>query len=195
MFNYFGMPQKKKSPSKIRKENRKTERKDERKRDRQIEQKTAQSAADREKGYGQGIEKVKNLFNDQSIQGLEPDTRQSLQYEANKGIQRNMQSANRKLLGDQASHGIVGKGGVGYAQQRDLQRLGIDAQAGVQRDLTKLNSDLALKKKAAMFAGGQGEASQTSLDRQMALDELYLNEERKKHKADEKKIYSQFSRL
>jgi hypothetical protein len=93
-----------------------------------------------------------------------------------------MQSANRKLLGDQGQHGIVGKGGVGYAQQRDLQRLGTEAQAGAQRDISKQNADLRLKNIAAIYAGEQGEAAQSQLDNQMALDQLQFAEEKKTKK-------------
>ena len=158
-------------------------------------QKASESAAEREQGYQSGVQKVKDLYADESIVGLDPAKRQAMQYEANKGIQRTMQSANRKLLGDQSSHGILGKGGVGYAQQRDLQRLGVDAQAGVHRDLDKMNADLRMKNVAATFAGGQGEASQAQLDIQLALDELNLNEEKKRQKLLEDQIYRQWNRV
>ena len=118
-----------------------------------------------------------------------------MQYEANKGIQRSTQAANRKLLGDQASHGVVGKGGVGYAQQRDLQKMSTEAQSGVHRDLDKMNADLRLKNIAAIFAGEQGEASQAQLDKQLALDELNLNEEKKRQRAMEDQMNRLFSRL
>lgn len=161
----------------------------------QVAEKTAQSAEDRKKAHAEGRQRVKDLYNDPTIEGLDPAKRQALQYEANKGIQRSMQSANRKLLGDQASHGIVGKGGVGYAQQRDLQKLGTEAQAGVHRDLDKMNADLRLKNIAAIFAGEQGEASQAQLDKQLALDELNLNEEKKRQRLLEDQIYRQFTRV
>lgn len=167
----------------------------EKEKDAQAVEKAAQSAAEREKGYASGIQKVKDLYADESIVGLDPKKRQAMQYEANKGIQRSMQSANRKLLGDQASHGIVGKGGVGYAQQRDLQKLGAEAQSGVHRDLDKLNADLRMKNLAATFAGGQGEAAQAQLDKQLALDELNLSEEKKRQRLLEDQIYRQFTRV
>lgn len=151
----------------------------------QVNEKSAQAAEDRKKAYAEGRERIQGLYNDPSIQGIDPAKRQALQYEANKGIQRSVQANNRKLLGDQAMHGIVGKGGVGYAQQRDLHRLGTEAQAGVHRDLDKLNADLRLKNIAAIFAGEQGEASQAQLDKQMAMDELNLNEEKKRQRAME----------
>ena len=171
-----------------------TEERREKDKDVKASEKAAQSAAEREAGYGKGVQKIKDLYADESIIGLDPAKRQAMQYEANKGIQRSMQSANRKLLGDQASHGIVGKGGVGYAQQRDLQRMGAEAQAGVHRDLDKMNADLRMKNLAATFAGGQGEAAQAQLDKQLALDELNLNDERKRQRLLEDQIYRQFTR-
>lgn len=157
--------------------------------------KAAQSKADRDEGFKSGTQKVKDLYADESIEGLNPKVRQAMQYEANKGIQRSMQSANRKLLGEQGQHGITGKGGVGYAQQRDLQKLGMEAQGGVHRDLDKLHHDLRMKNVAAHFAGGQGEAAQGQIDKQMALDELNLKEEKKRQRLLEDQIYRQFSRV
>lgn len=160
----------------------------------QVSQSVQQSKADRLAGREEGKKYAKEVLG-RDVQGLDPVKRQAMQYEANKGIQRSMQAANRKLLGDQAQHGIVGRGGVGYAQQRDLQRMGTEAQAGVHRDLDKLNSDLALKKLAAMFNIEQGEASQAQLDRQMAIDEMEHANERKRQKNFEDRFYQQFNRV
>ena len=161
----------------------------------QVKEKTAQSSEERKKAYGEGRQRIKDLYDDPTIQGLDPEKRQAMQYEANKGIQRSTQAANRKLLGDQATHGILGKGGVGYAQQRDLQRMGQEAQGGVTRDLNKLNADLRLKNIAATLAGEQGEAAQSQLDKQMAIDELQLADEKKRLRMLEDQFYKQFSRV
>lgn len=160
----------------------------------QIADRTGQAKEERKKAYEEGRARSEELFS-RDVQGLDPAKKAAMQFEANKGIQRSMQSANRKLLGDQASHGIVGKGGVGYAQQRDLQKLGTEAQAGVTRDLDKLNADLALKKLAAMFNIEQGEASQSQLDKQLAIDEIQLNEERKRQRNFEDQFNRLFSRV
>lgn len=160
----------------------------------QVAEKTAQSKEDRKQAREEGKAYAEDVLN-RDVQGLDPAKRQAMQYEANKGIQRSMQSANRKLLGDQAQHGIVGKGGVGYAQQRDLQKMGTEAQAGVHRDLDKLNSDLALKKIAAMFNIEQGEASQAQLDKQLAIDELQLADERKRQRNFEDQFNRMFNRV
>jgi hypothetical protein len=160
----------------------------------QVNERTQQAKKERQEAYQEGRNRSNELFS-RDVQGLDPAKRQAMQYEANKGIQRSMQSANRKLLGEQAQHGIVGKGGVGYAQQRDLQRLGTEAQAGVHRDLDKLNSDLALKKLAAMFNVEQGEASQAQLDRQLAVDELHVNDEKKRQRQYEDQFNRLFSRV
>lgn len=161
----------------------------------QVEEKSSQAAEDRKKSYAEGRKRIQDLYNDESIQGMDPEKRQALQYEANKGIQRSMQSANRKLLGEQGQHGIVGKGGVGYAQQRDLQKVGAEAQAGAQRDIAKQNADLRLKNIAAIYAGEQGEAAQSQLDKQLALDELQLADEKKRQRNMEDQINRLFSRV
>lgn len=164
------------------------------KQNRQVAEKTQQSKADRKQGYAEGRERSEELFS-RDVQGLDPVKKQAMQYEANKGIQRSQQQANRKLLGDQASHGIMGKSGVGYSQQRDLQRMAMDANSGVQRDLDKLDSDQRNKNRAAMFGIEQGEASQNQLDKQMAIDELQLGDERKRQRFMEDQFYKQFSRI
>lgn len=157
-----------------------------------INEHIAQSKATRESGYNQGLQNVKNLYNDNSIVGLNPEKRKALQYEANRGIQRNMQTAERKLLGEQGQRGIAGKSGVGYAQQRDLQRMGMEAQSGVHRDLDKLNADLELKNKAAHFAGAMGEAAQAQLDRQLALDEMNYEGEKNRQRELEDEFLRQY---
>jgi len=160
----------------------------------QVSEKAKQSATDREAARQAGRQDTEEFFK-KDIQGLDPEKRKALQYEANKGIQRGVQSANRKLLGEQSQHGIVGKGGVGYAQQRDLQRMGQEAQGQANRDLTKLDSDLALKKLAAIYSGGEGQAATAGLDKQMALDELQLAEERKRQRNFEDQFNRLFSRV
>lgn len=165
-------------------------------RNQQISDKTAQSKLDRQNARNEGRTDTESfLRKDYSGLGLDPETRKAMQFEASKAIQRGHQSANRKLLGEQSQSGIMGKGGVGYAQQRDLQRMASDAQAGVDRDLTKLDKDLELKKIAAIYAGGEGNASQSQLDKQLAQDELDMIEERKKAKTWEDKFNQAFSRI
>lgn len=159
-----------------------------------ISDKVAQSKANQTMAREEGRADTESFFN-KDVQGLDPKKRQAMQYEANKSIQRNQQSANRKLLGDQATHGILGKGGVAYSQQRDLQKMGDEAKAGVHRDLEKLNSDLATKKQAAIFAGGEGRASQAHLDQQSAANELALSKEKKRQRKFEDAFYKQFSRV
>ncbi len=160
----------------------------------QVTEKTQQAKADRTQARQEGREDAKEFFS-QKFEGMKPEDRAALQYEANKGIQRSHQSANRKLLGDQAAHGIQGKGGVGFAQQKDLQRLAMDAERGAFRDIQKQDSDLALKKQAAAFAGGEGNAAQQQLDKQSAVDELELADEKKRQRQFEDQFYRQFSRI
>lgn len=161
----------------------------------QASERASQSAEDRKKARSEGRENILSLFNDPSIEGMSPERRKTMQYEANKQIQRSHQAADRKLLGEQSRRGILGKGGVGYAQQRDLQKMANEAQGQSIRDLDKLNEDLRMKKLAAIFAGEQGEAAQAQLDKQMAMDELRYEEEKKKNKYWEDYFNRQFSRI
>lgn len=152
--------------------------------------------AEKERGEAtqKGMAQARELFN-RETQGFTPAERQARQYEAERGIERGMQAAHRKLLGDQAQRGIVGKGGVKYAQQRDLERMGMEAKGQAHRDLEKLNADRALKKLAAEFAAGQGEAALSQLDKQAALDELNLENELKKQRSYQNQFNRSFSRI
>jgi hypothetical protein len=160
----------------------------------QIAERSKEAQQERNQAYQQGRARSEELFN-RNVQGLTPEKRNALQYEANRDISRNQQAAQRRLLGEQSRRGIRGKGGVGFAQELELERLGNEARGGVQRDLDKLNSDLALKKLAAMFNVEQGEAAQSQLDRQLAADELDLMEERKKQRNYEDQFNRLFSRI
>lgn len=161
---------------------------------RQVSEDVDTAKKQRDQARKEGRAYAEEVFS-RDVQGITPQQRNAMQYEANKQIQRSQQSANRKLLGEQSRHGIVGRGGVGYAQQRDLQRMANEERGQVHRDLDKLNADLALKKLAAMFNVEQGEASQAQLDRQMALDEAQLNQERRRQRSLEDKFNRLFSRV
>lgn len=158
--------------------------------DKRVEKSKQERSASREEGWKHGEDIMAR-----KTQGLDPEARRVLQYEANKGIQRNMQSANRRLMGDQGQRGIGNRSGVAFAQQLELEKAGRDAQGAAQRDLTKLDKDLELKKKAALFNISQGEAAQTQLDRQKASDDLQLYEERKRARAIEDKLNNLMSRI
>lgn len=146
--------------------------------------------ADTERGRTEARE-----FMNQSQEGLTPQQRSALQYEAERQIHRGSQTANRQLLGEQSQKGILGKGGVKYAQQRGIQRDEAALKGQVHRDLDKLNADTALKKMAAVFNVGQGEASQGEADREKALNELRYRESKREQKADKNTAYRQFSRV
>lgn len=162
--------------------------------ERQVSERVKRAGEER-KAAREGGRKYAEEFIHRDVQGLTPEKRNALQYEANKNIQRDLQSSRRRLLGEQGRRGIVGRGGVGYAQERDLDRMGREAKGQVHRDLDKLNSDLALKKMAAMFNIEQGEASQAHLDRQAALDDIRHQKERKRQRKYEDRFNRIFSRI
>ncbi len=159
-----------------------------------IQQQTQRARQEREEGYARGRQRSEELFNRPKI-GLSPEEKSAIQFEANRGIKRAEQSAQRRLLGEQGMRGITPKSGVAYAQQRDMMRMGNEARGQAQRDLTKLDEDRKLKNLAAMFSLEQGEASQSQLDRQIAQDQLRLDKERDKQKYWEKKFNRNLSRV
>lgn len=160
----------------------------------QVSEKAAQSEATRSAAREKGRNELKNFLKE-PVEGLDPQHKQALQYEANKGIKRSYQNANRKLLGEQGQRGIQGQGGVGFAQQMTLQDMARQNQGQVTRDVNKLDNDVALKRQAQIFAGGEGEASQALLDNQIAEDELNLMDERKRQRSFEDQFSKLFSRI
>ena len=160
----------------------------------EINRHTQESKANRQQAQREGLKYGEDLFN-REVQGLTPGQRKAIQYEASQRINRDTQSAERKLLGEQGRRGIGAKSGVAFAQQQELARAGQEAQGQVSRDTEKLNADLSLKKLAAMFNVSQGEAAQSQLDRQMAIDELELSSEKKRQRAIEEQFNRIFSRV
>jgi len=122
-----------------------------------------------------GKARAEEVFS-RDVQGLTPEQKKNMESTAQRRLNRDMQGYERKLLAQQGRQGI--KGGAAYAQQADLARIGADAQGQYQRDLSQLDSDLSLKKLAAMFNIEEGEAAQAQLDRQLAIDEANLENER-----------------
>jgi hypothetical protein len=157
-------------------------------------EKAQKSKEERNIARKEGQEYMDEFFS-RPQEGLTPEQKRSMQFEAKKQIQRGEQAAQRKLLGNQGMRGITGRSGVAYAQQRDLNRQAQEAQGAAQRDVNKYDYDLALKKQAAKFSGEQGEASQAALDKQLALDELRLENERKRQRQLEDQYYQQFTRV
>jgi len=163
-------------------------------RKKQVSEKAAESEATRNAGWEKGINKTRDFLKE-PVEGLDPQHKQALQYEANKGIKRSYQNANRKLLGEQSQNGIQGQGGVGFAQQMTLQDMARQNQGQIARDVNKLDHDVAIKRQAQIFAGGKGEEAQSLLDTQAAEDELNLMDERKRQRSFEDQFSKLFSRI
>ena len=116
----------------------------------------------------------------QYSKGLEDKQRRVLQESANSQINRDIQGYEKKLLSQQGRRGV--KGGAAFAQQQDLARLGSEAQQQMQRDLSVLDSELALRQVAAAYNVQQGEIAQEALRNQMAKDTLESYDQRKYQK-------------
>lgn len=112
--------------------------------------------------------------------GLEDKQRRVLQESANAQINRDIQGYEKKLLAQQGRRGV--KGGAAFAQQQDLARLGSEAQQQMQRDLSVLDSELAMRQAAAAYNVQQGEIAQEALRNQMAKDTLESYDQRKYQK-------------
>lgn len=147
---------------------------------------------DRKQARSEGRQYAEEMFN-RNISGLNPAQRQAMEESGRHKINREMQGYERNLLAKQGRHGI--KGGAAYAQHADLARAGMDAQGQMQRDITNLDQDMALKKLAAMFNVEQGEAAQSQLDKQIALDELKYENEKKRQRLLEEKFNRSFSKV
>lgn len=159
-----------------------------------INKKTEEAKRSRQLARQEGKTYGEEVLN-RNLQGLTPQQRSAMQYEANRNIEGDLYRANQKLSGEQGRRGIGHKSGVAFAQQQALQRQAQEARGQSTRDVERLNADLALKKLAALFNIEQGEASQSQLDRQAAQDELELADERKRQRGWENKFNRLFSRV
>jgi hypothetical protein len=162
--------------------------------DQAAQKEAEQSKMLRHQGRQEGRAYAKDVLG-QDIQGLTPNQRSAMQYEANKNIQRQVQGNTRKLLGEQGRRGIAPRSGVGFEQQREIQRAGNQAQGQATRDLHRLDADMALKKLAAGFNIEQGEAAQNQIDRQIAQDRQELMAEKRRARANEGKFNRLFNRI
>lgn len=142
----------------------------------------------RERGRAYGEEVL-----GRDIQGLTPTQRRSMEESAQKKLNRESQGLQRRLLAQQGSRGV--KGGAAYAQQADLARATGEAQQQYMRDIDQMDADIAMKKLGALFGIEQGEAAQSQLDRQLALDMARMEEERKRQRPYEQKYNDYFSRV
>jgi len=146
----------------------------------------------REGDYAYGKSRADEILG-RRYQGIDPTQRRNMEETANQGINRQIQGYQRQLTAQQGQRGV--RGGAAYAQNADLARMGTEAQGQYQRDLSNLDSDLALKKLAAAYNIEQGEASQGNLDRQMSLDEKRFKQEKKRQEALTKQANRAFSRV
>jgi hypothetical protein len=142
----------------------------------------------REEGKKRGEE-----FLSRNFQGLTPQQRQEYESQANRKINREVEKNQRELIGKQGRSGL--RGGSAYAQKADLARLGHEARQDAQSSIRNLDTDLSLKKMASQFAIEEGGAAQRLLNEQLALDELRLDEERKRQRRYEQQFNRNFSRI
>jgi len=159
-----------------------------------ISQQVQESKQNRQEARKEGQAYAED-FMKREVQGLTPAQQKAIQYEASQKINRDMQAANRRLLGEQGRRNIGKNSGVAFAQGQELQRAGQEAYGQSQRDLTRLNEDQRNRNRAAMFNIEQGEAAQAQLDRQMAIDELELSAEKRRQRALEDQLNRIFSRI
>lgn len=128
-----------------------------------------------------------------NYEGLNPRERQSIEETGKAKLNRDVQGYQRQLLANQGRSGI--RGGAAYAQQADLSRAGLEAQQQLYRDIENLNAQRQMQKLAAAFNIEQGEAAQSQADRQLSMDELRYDQERKRQKTLEDQINYLFSKV
>lgn len=143
-----------------------------------------------ESGYKRGEE-----FLNRPVQGFTPQERSTMQYERERDVDREQKAANRKLLGEQGMRGIVGRGGIGETQRREIANAGQAARAGVTRDLDKLSSDRALKRQAQILSMGLNESTQQQADKQLLESRRNYDKEQKAASKREKNLFKTLKKL
>jgi len=112
----------------------------------------------------------------QNAQGFSPEMARLKQYEAHKNIQREAQSAQRNLVGEQGMRGIGGRSGIAYAQRRDMNQAYGTQHQQAQSDYDKLNDAQRYANYLGEYTAGKGEEARYGTDLEAALS----REEREK---------------
>ena len=159
-----------------------------------------EAAAPLAKSYGQTREEGKQSgriygeeFMGRDIRGMTPRERIAQEEGAQRKINKHMQGYQRQLVGQQGTRGV--RGGAAYAQQADLARAGLEQQRESLRDINQMDSDIAMKKRAALFAIEYGEGAQKLYDRQIAENKLRMEDETKRQKGYEREFQHRFQRV
>jgi hypothetical protein len=145
-----------------------------------------------EEARKKGREEAQNLLNNPP-EGLTESQRQNMRNQRQVQIDRDLANYSRMLSGQQGVRGV--RGGVTAAAQRDLQNAAQDRMAEYERDLSDLDTSLAMKKLAAIYGAGESEAAQNALLNQSAYDKIigYLqNESQRKLYEDANRKYRGF---
>ena len=123
-------------------------------------------------------EEVRNraIHNLQTTPGFRPEQAAAMQHEAYKNAQRMGQASQRALLGEQSQRGIGGRSGIGYAQQRDINRGVAAQQAQSLRDFQRLNAE------QGTAIGAAGEAARYGAESRMDTDIESQSEEEERRK-------------
>lgn len=152
----------------------------------------AEMAEERKRARGEGRKYAEELFS-RDVEGLTPNQRRYYEESGKRQIGKDIQGAQRQLSAQQGRRGL--KGGAAYAQQADLAKAGAEAQGQLQRDISSMDADLALKRLAAMFNIEQGEAAQSQLDKQLSVDEQRAEAERRRQRYLQQQYDRLFSRI
>ena len=140
----------------------------------------------------EGRAKGDELIN-REMQGLTPQQKLAMRESGQHRVGREYQGYQRQLAAQQSRRGI--RGGTAYSQQADLANHAAEAGRQSERDLSELDADQRLKNIAASFAVEKGEGANQALDRQSAIDELRLREDRKRQRSQEDRFNHLFSRI
>lgn len=115
----------------------------------------------------------------QTTPGFRPEQAAAMQHQAYKLAQRQGQMSQRALLGEQSQRGIGGRSGIGYAQQRDINKGVAAQQAQSMRDFQRLNAEEGKANAAGGIAAEAGEIGRYETD----IESLDEKERRRKYQA------------
>ena len=163
-----------------------------------IQEATEKYKQELNKGGQEGIERKKKQyeeFNKRKYEGLSPEERNSMQYEANRLINQNLEGSTRQLQAQQRGHGITGRGGLGFAQQHMLQQQAEEGKGLAQREIEKENLKRQTQNKANAIAMELGGESQGVLQQQHASELARLEEETKKNRPFISNYSQRFNRI
>lgn len=138
-------------------------------------------------------QKYANEVLGRKYEGLAPDERTYLENQYAQDLERDLSGQSREFANRLGRKSRIA--GIQNAHQADLANQRQRGKLEYRGALDQLNRDIAMKKQAAAFAIESGEAAQSAIDRQQALENARHQQQHVIQRRASKKLNRAFNRI